>query len=515
MNWNRHQLAETLALFGVAGLIAGYLRFSIQEKMMLTAEILLIAGGVLVLASIALGFDAILKFFSKRSSQMGTNTAVLTLAVIAILVILNFLSYQHHKRFDLTTEKLYTLSPQTQKIVDGLKEDVNVVHFSKQPNQQLDDLLAEYHHLSGRVKYQEIDPDQRPDMAKDYGVTQMGEVVVASGTHKQDVTPPPDGAITEQDITSAIIKATSDKVRTVCFVEGHGEKSLADSGSHGYSEVDQELKHENYATNSINLVQSNGVPSTCDVVVIAGPTQSYFPQEVAMLSKYLDAGGKALIEVDPITADKQTDSGLDSLFKDWNINVGNNIVIDASGMGRLLGAGPAIPLVVNYGDSPITKGLERTMSFYPLARTVAIADKQKLDPQDVELLKTSAQSFTTPKIENNEVRYDPKTDQMGPLSLGVAADKKVGDATARLVVIGDSDFASNEAVSQQSNGDVFFNTIDWLSQNENLISIRPKSATNRSVSMTDSQAITLRWIDLFCLPGIVIIVGIGIWWKRR
>ena len=273
------------------------------------------------------------------------------------------------------------------------------------------------------------------------------------------------------------------------------------------------LKKEDYDTKTINLASSTGVPSDCDVLVIAGPTEAFFPQETAMGSRYLDGGGKALIEVDPITANKQSDPNLDSIFQKWNINVGNNIVIDSSGMGRLLGAGPEIPLVINYGDSPITKTLQRTMTFFPLARTVSIADKSKIEPIDTELLMTSQQSFTTPKLEH-EVSYDPKTDTMGPLSLGVAASDP-DSKNARLVVIGDSDYASNDAIGQTSNGDLFLNAIDWLAQDENLISIRPKSPTNRRIVLTQGQSVGLEWFEIFLLPGFVVILGISIWWKRR
>lgn len=482
--------------------------------MLLTSKILLIVGGVALLAGIAVGFRGIIGFFSKRSSQLGTNTAILTIAVAAILVVANYFGFQYHKRFDLTSEKLYTLSPQTQKIVRNLKENVDIVHFDKRPNQQLDDLLSEYRNLSHRIKFQEVDPDQRPELARQYGATRMGEVDVASGSRTQHLEPPADGGYTEEAITSAILKVTSDKVKTVCFVTGHGEKGLADTGPHGYSEADAGMKREDYETRTINLVQSNGVPGECSVVVIDGPTQSYFPQETAMLTKYLNNGGKALIELDPVTEPHQQGAKLDSLLQAWNIKLGKNIVIDASGMGRLFGAGPEIPLVVDYGVSPITKGLQRTMTFFPLARTVSIADESKPEPHAVELLKTSARSFTTPKLAR-EVSYDPKTDSMGPLSLGVAASKKEGDKTARLVVIGDSDFASNEAIGQSSNGDLFFNSIDWLAADQNLISIRPKSTTNRHVNLTQSQALGLRWADIFALPGVVLILGIAIWWKRR
>jgi ABC-type uncharacterized transport system involved in gliding motility auxiliary subunit len=259
-------------------------------------------------------------------------------------------------------------------------------------------------------------------------------------------------------------------------------------------------------------VSEKGIASDCSVVVIAGPTQGFFPQEAELLNKYLAGTGKGLILIDP-----QTDPKLGEIFQAWNTNVGDNVVIDASGVGSLLGAGPAIPLVTAFGESPITKNFARSMTFFPLARTVSIADKSKTDPQSVELLKTSQQSFTVPNLKQgrSEVAYDPKTGVLGPLSLGIAASRKSASGEARVVVIGNSAFAANPYVGQQKNGDLFYNTINWLAQDENLISIRPKSQTNRRVTLTQGQSSALTWLDLLILPGIVIFSGVYIWWKRR
>jgi ABC-type uncharacterized transport system involved in gliding motility auxiliary subunit len=507
MKTNRREIARFMATIGVALAIAGYLRYSIQGELLLVNKLLLIGGGVLVLGALVIGFPDVVKFFSKRSSKLGTNTAILGIAVIAILVILNYVGYQHHKRIDLTTEKLFTLSDQTKQVVQGLKEDVNIIKFAKTADPQFTDLMGEYEGFSKHIKAQTVDPQEKPDVAKDYGVTHMGDIVVAAGTRKEPITGSAEGGVGEEDVTSAILKVTKSKVKTVCFVTGHGEKSPMDSMPTGYSDADAGLKKEGYTTKVVNLISGNGVPSDCDVLVIAGPTQPLFPAELMDVQKYLAGGGKALIEVDP-----DTDPKLNDIFSAWNISVGANVVIDASGMGQLLGAGPAIPLVADYGDSPITRTLARHMTFYPLARTVSIADKAKSVPLDVELLKTSERSFTTPKLEH-EVKYDAKTDQMGPLSLAVAGSND--EQKSRLVVIGDSDFASNQAVGQASNGDLFYNTIDWLAQDENLISIRPKAPTSRQVTLTLAQRAGLQWLDLIFLPGIVILTGVAIWWKRR
>ena len=507
MKWDREELARFIGTTGIAMLVAGYLRYSIQGELLTFSKVVLAIGALCLLASIVIGFGGILRFFSKRSSQLGTNTTILSVVVIALLVIVNFVGFRHHKRFDLTTEKLYTLSDQTRQVVGGLQKDVTIVRFDKSPNAALDDQMAEYTSLSRHLKFQNIDPQQKPEVAQQYGATRMGDVILASGPRKEHLET---GATSEEDITGAIIKVTQDKVKTVCFVTGHGEKSLTDDGEDGYSHLDAGLKKENYVTRTLNLVSENGVASDCSVVVIAGPTQQFFPQEAEMLNQYLAGSGKGLILVDP-----QTDPKLGEIFQAWNTNVGDNVVIDSSGVGSLLGAGPAIPLVTTFGESPITKNFARSMTFFPLARTVSIADKSKTDPQIVELLKTSPQSFTVPNLKQGQNKLTFNPDTAGPLSLGVAASRKAEGGEARVVVIGNSTFAANPYVGLQKNGDLFYNTIDWLAQDENLISIRPKSQTNRRVTLTQGQSSALTWLDLIILPGIVIFSGVYIWWKRR
>jgi len=512
MKWDREEISSFTGTIGVAMLVASGVRYSIQGELLTTSKVLLIAGGVFVLAAVVLGFRAIVRAFSGRTAQQGTNTTILTLAVIAILAVINFVGFRHHKTFDLTTEKLYTLSDQTRNIVSGLKQDLIVARFDKTPNTTFDDLMAEYKTLSPHFKYQFVDPQQKPEVAQDFGATHMGDVVVAYGVRKDHLDAGARGQLGEEDITGAIVKVTSDKIKEVCFVTGHGEKSLTDGSQDGFTQVDAGLKKENYTTKTVNLIAENGVPPDCSVLVIAGPKQSYYPQETAMLGKFLDAGGNALIMVDPAT-----DPKLDDLFQSWNVAVGSNVVVDASGMGQLFGGGPIIPVVQDFGSSPITKGFQGSVAFFPLARTAAIADKSKTIPQTVELLKTSERSFTIPKLEpgQKKISFDSKTDKIGPLSLGVTANRKVGDKDARLVVIGNSQFAANPWVTQQRNGDLFFNSIDWLTQDENLISIRPKSATNRRVTLSEAQSAALHWLDLVFLPGLVIFSGVYIWWKRR
>lgn len=511
MKFQRKQITPIAGLAGLLLLILGYVLHSVNGVLSLPNKVILIVGGVLILAWLILGFRGLAGFFSKRSSRLGTNTTVLVIAVLAILIFLNYLGYRHHKSFDLTSQKLYTLSDQTKKIVDPLRSDVQVYMFARstgaegQQVQAMKDEMALYQGQNHRIRFTVVDPVENPGLAKQYAISRMGEVVVVSGTkvqHLQDTT--------EEDITSAILKATSATVKTVCFVEGHGEKLISSTDAKGYSAVDAGLQKQNYDVKSINLVSTGSVPSDCSVLVDPGPTKAFFPQEAQMVDKYLSSGGKAMFLLDP-----GTDPQLSAIMQPWNIRVGDDYVIDVSGVGRLLGMGPGVPLVINYGENPIVRDFQNSMTFFPLARTVAIADASKTEPQATELLKTSAASFTVPSLGNGTVKYDPKTDQRGPLSLGVAAENKSGSADPRLVVIGNSEFATNQWQDQQRNGDLFYNSVNWLTEESNLISIRPKEAANRRVTLTEAQQREVEWICVVFVPLFVVVIGIIVWLKRR
>jgi ABC-type uncharacterized transport system involved in gliding motility auxiliary subunit len=253
------------------------------------------------------------------------------------------------------------------------------------------------------------------------------------------------------------------------------------------------------------------VPSECAALVVAGPKQSVTPPETAMIGKYLDGGGKAMLLLD-----SETNPQLDDVLKSWNIESADNIVLDVSGVGQMFGAGPEYPVVSEYGSHTITKDFGRTMSVFPLARAIKVTGGAG---GATPLLTTSDNSYAKEKITpGQQIKFEPGKDQKGPLTIGAAASKSVdGKKEARLVVIGDSDFASNGVFRVQSfrNADLFLNSVNWLAEDEDLISIRPKSVTNRSVTMSESQQRTFLLLSAALMPLAVIGSGIYIWWKRR
>ncbi len=510
MKINRQEIFRLAGFVGVAMTLASIFRYFMQGvwvgeglKGKLTI-VMLVLGLALIVVYAAFNFGSIVLFFRGRPGKLGANTVVLSVAVLGIVGVANFLGYRHHKRFDLTAEGLYSISDQTKKVVANLQKDVKVIYFNKEDDQRFTDLMQEYKYAGPRISYERVDPQQRPNMARDYKVRRMGDIVVAAGDRSEVITD-----VSEQAITNAILKVTREKMKTVCFAEGHGEKSLSDTTTSGYSIVEQRLKDENYQIKSVLLAKEQQVPAECAALVVAGPKQSVTPPEAAMIGKYLDQGGKAMLLLDP-----ETGPQLDDVLRSWNIQATDNIALDASGVGQMFNAGPEYPLVVDYDSHAITKDFGRTMTIFPLARAIKI--DQGAGPSMTAILKTSEFSFAKDKIApGKEIKYEEGKDQKGPLTLGAAGTKSVNGKEARLVVIGDSDFASNNAIKFQRNADLFLNSVNWLAEEEDLISIRPKSATNRMVTMSAGQQNTFFLLTVLFMPVAVIGSGFYIWWKRR
>src|SRR5215813_1679568 len=499
MNVDRQEITKLAGIVGPAMAIAGYILYSREQAWRWHIIALIAVGAAMLLASIVLNFKSIVSFFQVRQGKLGANTAVLSVAIIAIIGALNFLGYRHHKRFDLTSEGLYTLSDQSRKIVGALQKDVKIIKFDKTEDQQLADLMAEFKYLGPHISYERVDPLQKPEIARQYAVTQMGETVVAAGDRIERPT-----QTDEQALVNAIMKVTRDKLKRVCFVEGHGEKSISSTDPTGYASVDGQLKNENYETKSVNLATSTQVPAECDVLVVAGPKTSFSPEESAKIGKYLDEGGKAFLLLDP-----NTNPQLGDVLTAWNIKLGDDTIL----CGPRGGATRLYPVVTNYPAHPITKSLSQTL--YLEARSVRTADSSKSEVNTTEILKTLDDTWAETNLKGEESKYDEGKDIQGPVSIGVAASKKVGDKEGRLVVVGDSEFASNNPIRFNSNGNMFFNTVNWLAQDEDLISIRPKSATSRSLVMTAAQQTTFWWLAVLFMPLAAVGAGAYIWWNRR
>jgi ABC-type uncharacterized transport system involved in gliding motility auxiliary subunit len=447
------------------------------------------------------------KGISKRSLQYGSNVLVQIIIVIGIMGFLAFITTRQNFRSDWTVNKLYSLSDQTDKIMGSLDKEVRVTAFYKAGEQRgAKDLLDEYAYRSGNLNYEFVDPDEKPQITRQYQVSKYNTVIVESGLKRETIE-----TLSETNLTNAIMKVTREQDKMICFLTGHGERSITDESKEGYSLAVAAIKKENHLVKEMNLVEkmgaNQGIPDSCTVLVILSPKANFFPGELDSISAYLEKGGKLLLLLDPDHRQDMVD-----FAATYGAQIGDDMVVDASGVGQLFGAGPGMPLVTNYDQSiPITKDFS-IMTIYPLTSSVTpMEDKKGYDIK--ELLKTGKNSWGEVDFPG-EVSFNEDTDLPGPVSIAVLVEKKSGDKKTSLAIFGDSDFASNGYYQNEGNANIFLNTINYLAEEEDLISIRPKDFDDRRVTLTQAEVSTLFYLIVIAIPLLVVITGVVFYIRR-
>lgn len=474
----------------------------------------------------------IAKMFSRRQARYGTLAGVSVLVVLGILVAINYIGARQNKRWDLTAIQAYSLSDQSRNVLAKLDAPIQAMVFAKEADfQRYRDRMNEYEYQSNKkISTEYIDPDKKPAVAKQNQIQQYGTILFIYKDRSERVT-----SDTEQDITNGIVKVVTGQQKKVYFTQGHGEHDTASSERDGYNSIASALGAENYTVDKLVIAQTGSVPDDAAVVVVAGPRTDFFPQEIDALKKYLDKAGKLLLAIDPPeTPDAQPLTNLIALARDWGTELGNNVVVDASGMGRLIGTDASAPVVASYPSHPITERFN-FITAYPLARSAAPVSGGVNGHTAQTFAETGARSWAETDIKgllaSGEVAPDEaKGDKPGPISIATAVSAAGTDAAAalkpgettdapkpetRVVVIGDSDFPTNAVLGIQGNRDLFLNTVGWLSQQENLISIRPRDPEDRRLTMTAAQQTNLRWLALLIVPGFIFGSGVYAWWRRR
>lgn len=485
-------------------------------------------GLVLLIAGLALDRDRVVAVLRGRKVRAAGASAGYVLTVLAVIVLVNFLSTRHHRRFDLTENKAFSLGEQTIKVVESLPREVTVTAFYREAEparQKLEDLLAEYRYHSPKLTVRYIDPDTRPGDAKRYGITEYGTIVVESGKNESRTNTPD-----EESLTNAIIKVTKDRERVVYFTTGHGEHDLGVSERNGLSLLKGELEKQHYAVKPLAL--SQGIPADATVIGIAGPQKPFLEAEVRMVEEFLRKGGHVLCLHDP-----DTDSGLAGVLSAYGVMVRKDVVVDK--VSRLFGGDYLMPLVPADGYDEfhaITKTF-RFQTFFPIASSVEIEASLPEGVTATRLLQTSPMSWAQPdagELKTGHLTLREGTGVKGPITIAAAVARKVDRAPGpearpasspegepksaietRLVVFGDSDFLTNGYFNASGNGDLALNVIAWLAEQEELVSIRPKTSLPRIVILSPQQVRYYFWSIVAFAPVTIAVVGVGIWWRRK
>ena len=473
------------------------------------------------------------KLFHSRTFKYGSNTALRTVIFTAILVFVVLIVQNHPWRVDLTESKEFTLTDQTQKILKSIKIPITIKAFYQEATRdriKAQDLLDTYKYYCPNLKYEFIDPDRHPEIAKHYDVKTYGTVVVEGAGRKQTIT-----LLNEENLTNALMKLIQTKKKVIYFVTGHGEASINDFDKNGYSMVRRELEKENYEVKTLDLLHTEKIPDDASVVIINGPKKALMKPEIETLRKYLDSGGKLIVMLDPFY-----DGGLKNFLKDYGIGIKNDIVIDK--LSRVFGGSYLMPVITKYTRHKITENFN-IATFFPESRSLTKVEKTKpgINVMLIALTSSGAWAETDTKTlkEKNTASFDPNQDRQGPVCLvmmsEITPEKKTenkdnkkddtgnknkkednkSDKKGQLVVFGDTDFANNTYFGLSGNGDFYLNVINYLAQEENLITIERPTKKGKPLILTSTQSRMVFLIPLVLVPLFVVLCGLAVFRVRR
>ena len=450
-------------------------------------------------------------------------------SAVAVVVVLNILAGSYSRRWDLTPNHVYQLSPETRAALRRLDAPVRVLLFAQQADLPAHrDRLKEYSEASRLVAIEYVDVDAQPTVQVEADL-QVGPRVQENGTAVVEYKGRVEliKAASEQDFTNALIRLREGRTRTLYFTAGHAERDTASTERVGYSRIAAGLQHENFLVQTINLAREGDVPADATLVIVAGPRADFFRAEIDALQRYLEKGGAVLFMVDPFEDLKRyiTETGialfmmdpssasktgelrnLTAFVREQGADLGNDVVVDNSQMGQFIGTDASVPVAVRYPPHPITQGLT-SLSAYPMARSVRPVPG---DGKTVSsIIETSDKSWSETDIQQlaaGRLSMDPgKGDRPGPVSLGVAVSTQPASQSreTRLVVVGDSDFVANYSANVPGNSEMFLSIIHWLAQ-EKVVTIPPRLPQERVLTMTASQRRNVFWFAVLLLPGLAV-----------
>ena len=454
-------------------------------------------------------FELFREFSTRRATRLGFNSVLMIVLMGIILAILNFLATRHSVRWDFSETKRFTLAPQTVRLLRELPREVKVTVFTSDQSPARPayrDLIDSYRTHTAKLTEEFVDPEKKPGIARQYGITRPDTAVLESGKQETRIT-----SSSEQELTNALIRVTKDEKKAVYFLTGHAEHLLEDGSKEGYSFLKETLERQGYTIRSLSLYESKTIPKNASVLVLGGPQKPVSAEEQLLLADYVRTGGRLMVLLDPGSR-----AGLDSTLEAWGLQADKRTVLDTQ---TILGGDLTMPVVNTYGSHEITQDLGQVFTIFPLARSVSFLDSKSNEWVFQPLAKSSPRSWARAG-ELTEIRdFNPQKDTQGPLTLAaVVVARASPEENARVpavLLVGDSDFASNAFLDFSGNTDFILHAVAWLAEEKDLVTIAPKDTRFGTLLLTAAQANTLFALQVLGLPGFFLLAGFSVWRRRR
>ncbi len=464
---------------------------------------------VFLVLAVAKDHQTYLEFLTMRTTKHGMNMGVLILIVVVFLISINFIAAKNDKKLDWTSEGLNSLSEQSVKAAKAVSEDLKVILLSAKEQRDQDSLRAQmqqlvnmYSNQNSKISFVPYNARQRPELAQKYGFTsgEFGIFVEYKGKQVRVDQP------TEEELTKALIKSSRNTKKSVYFTLGHGEPSIADSSADGLSQIKQELDTV-YEVKELKLIETQKIPEDAAMIAIIGPTQQLLPTEMDLLRTYGKNGGHILVAADP-----GKNHNIAQLTKTFGVEFKNNYILDPRaaipGMGNVAAIGTTFSQ-----SSEMTRGFPTgSVAIFELASALSKAPDASKDIELDDVVRTDGVPLST-----NQLSERPQASGRGPFTLVMAAKGKLPEASREFsaAFFGDSDFVANKLLNTNNNRDLFLNAISFLSEDEDLIAIRPKSPKGTTFFATSVELNLLAAFFVIFLPVLMFGSGGFIWWRRK
>ena len=523
-------------------------------------DAILIAG--MGIALLALAMVAYRRFSGPKhemepeQAKRRMNSVVGALLVTLIVLQLNYLSFRHFTRWDVTSDDRFTLSERTMEVLQNLQSDVEVVLLlsDAEPNfEDVRELLDRYRSGSARIRVRYVDPDKQPGEARrvaerydiEIGMASSGEAfadvaaVVSAGDQRWKITRddlfsvdfdefdetqgPKVDVKSERAMTGAIVQVTMGEATRVCLTSGRGEWGL--SGERSIYVVREELERENLEVEDLPAVGLREVPETCDAVFVLGPLRAFAEDEARRLVDWVKGGGDLLLAIDPIfDRDEVAPTGFEEPLRDLGIVLDRTVVLELDPRYVLRGDPTDLFRVLSFGDHETTRPL--TLSGGGVAVSLVRSVRAEEGTGATELLLTSEAAFAETDIggliADRDVEADAD-DLRGPIGLAVANEMVVaqndegGETVGRVVVIGDSDWLDGPLLAEPQFGnlDMLMAWTGWLTEREALIAIPPRRSNLQAVVMSEADVSGVALRIFLLLPLAILLLGFAVWWSRR
>jgi len=508
-----------IAVLGLLVLLLGFVIMLALPEIRYAAWGILALGILLLAAAVIIDIRQVSRALTGRRGRFGTGTTVMASIFIGITLVVNAISIGNYHRFDLIGVEQFILTAQTKEVLSQLETPVKALGFFTPTdptgygiNAYATSLLARYRDHTDKLSIEIIDPDEHPDQARQYGITQYQTVVFQSGEHYRLVSPEEILEGAEHAFTSAILEVTGTVQKKLYFLTRHGEANINSATSRGYSGVKDGLLDNLYKVDTLDLIFTPSIPEDCTALIIAGPQQQLTSGEIEILERYLEDGGWLMILINPDPPPE-----IRQLLSSWGIDIEDGIVIDPS---SYVDPNKDIPLIAWQRNIWALQ-----QAFLPGA--TAIIPQEGLPETIVQLplIWTSTDSWLERNFDpTKEPEFNEGIERDGSLALAVlitmAVSEAEGEATEeeqalRLVVFGDSDFCSNQHFYNGNNGELFLNSVNLLTAGTELISIERKVLPFRRLVVGPEVSRFISYSSIGLLPVLVLLAAGIIWWRRR